>query len=370
MESKGRDRPLLIAHPAGVFFALAAVMAVALPWLWLLGLEEPRLAHARLGLLGFGGLAVCGYVITAQKAWTGHCLPAPAVLCAAALALGGRLASLGFPGDLWPVLLLPLPVAAMILRPVLQVGRWDKAPLAVTPLLLVAAEALVVVRPELAGRVPMALAALVFLVGGRLVAAFCAESRRRRGLGAPRRLPSRPGAALLAMGLLHEGSIGTLALLATLPWVVVAGLGGLRLGPANRMLCLAYAGLVPGILAVVVTRCGLMPEVAQVHVLTMAVMGPMILAVAARVTMRRPAGAELAPRRRHWIALALIFAAALARGLAELPGQGPFWLPAAGLGWSAAWMTFLSVHVGALAKPAPFPLLSAERAARRAAARV
>lgn len=362
MEKPGANRSLLIVHPAGVFFALAAAMAAALPWLWLLPLEDPRLAHARLGLFGFGGMAVCGYVMTAQKAWTGRRFPVPA-LCAGVLALGGRLASLGFPADLWPVLLLLLPVAAMILWPVLRAGRWDKAPLATVPLMLVAAEAMLLDRPDLVGLLPMAMAALVFVVGGRLVPSFAAEAHRRRGLGAPRRPPLWLGCVLLAAGLLHEGGVGTLALLAALFWVAAYGLDGLGLGPANRMLCLGYAGLVPGILAIVAARSGLAPQLVQLHVLTMATMGPMILAIAARVTMRRPAGAELLPRRRHWAALGLVVGAAVARGLAELPGQAPAWLTVAGLGWSAAWALFLSVHLPALTKAAPFPLLSAQRAA-------
>lgn len=361
MEETGKSRPLLVFHPAGVFFALAAVMAAALPWLWLLPLEDPRLAHARLGLFGFAGTAICGYVMTAQKAWTGQRLPAPALFIGT-LALGARLASLGFPGDLWPVVLLSLPVALSILWPVLRAGRWDKAPLATVPLTLVAAEAMVLDRPDLAGLLPMAIAALVFIVGGRLVPSFVAEARRRRGLGALRRPPLWPGAALLGAGLLQESLLGTLALLAAVPWVAVHSVDGLRLAPANRMLCLAYAGLVPGLLAVAAARSGMVPQLVAVHALTMASMGPMILAVAARVTMRRPAGAALQPRRRHWAALGLVSGAAVARVLAELPGQAPAWLSVAGIGWSAGWVLFLSAHLPALARPSPFPLLSAQRA--------
>lgn len=360
MEDAGKSRSLLVFHPAGVFFALAALMAAALPWLWLLPLEDTRLAHARLGLFGFAGTAICGYVMTAQKAWTGRRFPVPA-LSIGALVLGARLASLGFPGALWPVALLSLPAALAILWPVLRARRWDKAPLATVPLVLVAAEAMLLDRPDLAGLLPMAIAALVFIVGGRLVPSFVAEARRRRGLGALRRPPLWPGGVLLGAGLLLESPVGTLALLAAMPWVFVHSLDGLRLGQANRMLCLGYAGLVPGLLAITAARSGMVPQLVAVHALTMATMGPMILAVAARVTMRRPAGAALLPRRRHWAALGLVLGAAVARALAELPGQAPVWLTVAGIGWSAAWMLFLSAHLPALLKPSPFPLLSAQR---------
>lgn len=353
------SRPLLVFHPAGVFFALAAAMAVALPWLWLFPLQDPRLAHVRLGLFGFGGMAVCGYVLTAQRAWTGRAPPLPA-LALAASALAARLAALGFPQALWPLLLL-LPAALTALWPVMRAGRRDKVPLAAAPLLLVGAEALLSGWPDGAGLLPMGMAALIFVVGGRLVPAFTAEARRRRGLRVSRRPPLWPGVVLLAAGLFHAGGPGSLALLAALAWVALFSLDGLRLGPANRMLCLGYAGLVPGILAVVAARYALVPQIVQVHVLTMATMGPMILAIAARVAMRRPVGAELVPLGRHWAAFGLILAAAIARALAELPGAPPAWLTVAGIGWSAAWALFLSAHLQAWMRPAPFPLLSALR---------
>ena len=360
MKDAVKSRLLLIFHPAGVFFALAAFTAAALPWLWLLSLEDPRLAHARLGLFGFAGTAICGYVLTAQKAWTGRQPPMPALFMAA-LALGARLTSLGFPRDLWPLMLLSLPVALMIPWPVFQARRWDKVPLAMVPLMLVAAEAWLLDRPDLAGLLPVAITTLVFIIGGRFVPSFVTEARRRRGRGALERPPLWLGSALLGAGLLQEGILGMLALIAAMLWVVVHSLDGLRLGQANRMLCLGYAGLVPGVLAIAAARSGMVPQLVEVHGLTMATIGPMILAVAARVTMRRPAGAELQPRRRHGGGLGLVFCAAVARVLAELPGQTPIWLTVAGIGWSAAWMLFLTAHLPALLKPAPFPVLSAMR---------
>ncbi len=363
VEETGKKRSLLIFHPAGVFFAYAAVIAVVLPWLWLIPLADPREAHIRLGLFGFGGLAICGYVMTAQKAWTGRAFPVPA-LFAGALAVGARLASLGSPMTLWPIFLFSLPVALMVLWPVLRARRWDKVPLAMVPLKLVAAEVMLLDGWDIAGLLPIALAILIFIVGGRLVSSFAAEARRRRGLAALREPPLWLGCLMLGVGLLSGGSMGMLALFATVLWIIARSVDGFRLGQANRMLCLGYAGLAPGMLAIAAVRSGLVPQLVQVHALTMATMGPMILAVAARMAMRRSEGAELLPRRRHWTALMLIFGAAIARGLAELPGQTPIWLAAAGLGWSAAWILFLSVHFQALTQPAPFPLLSAERSPR------
>ncbi|WP_312796311.1 NnrS family protein [Tianweitania sp.] len=352
-------RSLLIFYPAGVFFALSAFMAAMLPWVWLLPLEDPQLAHVRLGLFGFGGLAISGYIMTAQKAWTGRPLPvSPLVL--GALALASRLVSLLFPGDAWSIL-LSLPVALFILLPVLRARRWDKVPLAMVPLLLVGAEVMLLQQRDLAGILPVAIMVLVFIVGGRIVPSFTADARRRVGLGDLHRPPLWMAVVLLLIGLLDEGTIGTLALVAAMLWVMTCSIDGLGLGRANRMLSLGYAGLLPGLLAVVAARFGLVPHLVQVHALTMATMGPMILAIASRVTMLRSENTELQPRRRHWYALGLIFGSAVARALAEVSEQAPLCLLVAGVLWSAAWIVFLSAHVQALMKPAPFPLLSAKR---------
>ncbi len=360
VEEAGENRRLLIYHPAGVFFALAAAIAVTLPWLWFLPLEDPWLAHVRLGLFGFGGIAISGYIMTAQKAWTGRAFPVPALL-AGGLALGGRLASLGFPAHLWPIILFSLPVAIMVAWPVLRARCWDKLPLATVPLVLVAAEILLPDLPELAGFLPVALAVLILAVGGRLVRSFVMEGHRRRGLDVRQGPPLWQGIVPLVVGLLCDDVIGMLALFAAMAWVAARSLEGMRLGGANRMLCLGYAGLVPGILAIAAARAGLVPQLVQVHALTMATMGPMILAIAARATMRRSPEGELLPRRRHWSAFWLMLGAAALRCLAALSGQMPMALLPAGIAWSAAWMLFLSVQIQALAMQAPFPLLSARR---------
>ncbi|MFC3217523.1 NnrS family protein [Tianweitania populi] len=355
-----KSRSLLIFHPAGVFFALAAFMAAMLPWVWLLPLDDPQLAHVRLGLFGFGGLAISGYIMTAQKAWTGRPFPvSPLVL--GALAFASRLVSLLFPADAWPMLLLALPVALFIMVPVLRAKRWDKVPLAMVPLLLVWAEVMLLQQRDLAGVLPVAISVLIFIVGGRVVPSFTAEARRRLGLGDLRRPLLWMAVVLLMIGLLDGGAIGTLALVAAMLWVMTCSIDGFGLGRANRMLSLGYAGLLPGLLAVVAARFGLVPHLVQVHALTMGTMGAMILAIASRVTMLRSEYTEIQPRRRHWYALGLIFGSAVARAFAEVSEQAPLCLLVAGTLWSAAWIVFLSAHVQALMKPAPFPLLSAKR---------
>ncbi|MCW0209144.1 MAG: NnrS family protein, partial [Achromobacter sp.] len=337
-----------------------AVMAIALPWLWLLSLEDTRLAHVRLGIFGFGGLAVSGYLLTAMRAWIGRDVPVPA-LALGFLALGARVAALCAPEMIWPVLLPSLVIASAILWPVLQARRWDKLLLAMIPLAMTAAEAALVQLRVTAAGLPIAMAAVIFAVGGRMVPAFLAEDRRRCKLKAQPEPAHWPGLATLGVGLVLEGAAGAVALMAVPLWVMHSVRGGLRSRPASRMLCLGYAGLVPGLLGLPAARAGLIPPHVEAHLLTMAAMGPMVLAVAARVAMRRSAGAELLPCRRHWGALWLVFSAAAVRGIAELAPQPELWMTLAGIGWSAAWILFLSAHLAALAQPAPFPLLSAAR---------
>lgn len=359
--SKAR-RDLLIFHPAGIFFALSALMAGMLPWLWLLPLEDARLAHIRLGIFGFGGLAVSGYLLTAQKAWTGRKVALPALLLGA-LALAARGAAFFMPELIWPMLVPSLAIALAIMSPVVQARRWDKVALAALPLVLIAAEVLLIDGHIRADMLPLAMAMLILVVGGRAIPAFLAEERHRRGL-TPLPLPKFwPGPALLAAGLALEGTAAALALIGVAAWVILQIRAGVWAGPANRMLCLGYAGLLPGLLALAAARMGLTAPFAAVHLLTMGAMGPMILAMAGRVAMRREGAAALLPRRRHWGALWLIFLATAARASAGLAPQPEPWMTLAGTGWSAAWALFLAAHLPALMRPAPFPLFSASRAA-------
>jgi len=136
------------------------------------------------------------------------------------------------------------------------------------------------------------------------------------------------------------------------------------------MLCLGYAALAAGLLGIVATRLGILPPLAQVHLLTMGTMGSMVAAVAARVSMRRIEDIGLVPLTRHWIALWLIFAATGARCLAEMVTPHEALMTMAGIVWSAAWILFLSAHLAALLHPAPFPLLSAERAGSKSASTI
>lgn len=354
------NRDLLIFHPAGSFFAIAAIIAIALPWVWWLQLEEVRLTHARLGIFGFGGVAVSGYLLTAQKAWTARNAPIPALVLGA-LALGSRVTAFWFPGRIWVTLLGSLGIAFAILWPVVRAGRWDKLPVAAVPLALAAAEVALVGQFISAAVLPGAMVILILLVGGRVVPAFIAEDRRRSGHIA-RNLPWRwPSLGLFGSSFFLDGVLGALVLIAVALWVLYQVRGGFGAGPANRFLCFAYLGLVPVMLGMAATPAGLLIPRAELHLLTMGAMGPVILAIAARVAMRRPKDGQLVPRSCHWGALCLVFAATVARCVAEVAPRPEFWMIAAGVCWSTAWSLFLWAHLSMIGRPPAFPLLSAKR---------
>lgn len=361
-------QPPLAWHPAGVFFTLAALIALGLPWLWLLALDDPRMVHLRLGIFGFGGGAVTGYVLTAQRAWTGR-QPALPALALPALALGvlwltARGLALGLPDQ--PLAFLPpaLAVALAVLWPVLVARRWGRLPVAAAPLALTLAEAALPAADIPPQTLALAMAALILFVGGRAIPAFLATDRQRRGLPPRPTGPLWPGLAALAAGLGLNGPGGLAGLVLAALWVLWRAWPGIRPGAptdaANRMLSLAYTGLAAGLCGIAAGRVDALPPLAALHLLTLGAMGPMILAFAARTTMHRPPGAGLRPRRRHWLALALIGAATLARVAAELDPANP-WLTLSGLAWSGAWALFLSVHAAALPHPTPHPVLSAAR---------
>ncbi len=361
----GVRRDALMRHPAGVFFALAALIAVALPWIWLLPIDDPRLTHLRLGMFGFGGAAVTGYLLTAQKAWTGRDAPLPAPVLGA-LTLAARLASLVWAGSVLPVALPLLVPALAVLWPVVATRRWARLPLASVPLALVFAETGVVRGWLSTDLVPVAMAALVLAVGGRAVPAFLAAERPRSGAAIGSGAGFWIGPVLLTAGLALPGAAGWLGYGAAALWVLSRLRGGLRAGPANRMLSLAYAGLVPALLALAAADAGLTADVVVRHLITMAVMGPMIMAFAARASMRRLPDRRLLPTARHWLGFWCILAAAALRVAAEIAADTPLWLALAGAFWSGGWLVFLAVHAAALPRPAPFPVLSAARAPQAA----
>jgi len=356
----GVRRAALGRHPAGVFFALAGALAAALPWVWLLPVDDPGLAHVRLGIFGFGGAAVTGYILTAQKAWTGRDAPLPAPALAL-LALAARAAALVWPEAILPVALPLLAVALSVLWPVIAAGRWARLPIASVPLALVAAEAALMRGSIPAGVLPLAMAALILAVGGRAVPAFLAADAELAGKTPARPSPHWPGLGLVAAAMALAGPARAAMLCLAALWILTRLRGFGQAGPANRMLALAYGGLAPALAALAAAAEEALPAAAAEHLVTMGVMGPMILAFAARATMDRLPGRPLAPLWRHRIAFAALAVAAVIRAGAEAAADPVPWITLAGGIWTGGWLAFLAAHLPALARPAPFPVLSAAR---------
>lgn len=367
-----RQNGSLLQHPAGPFFALAAGLALILPWLWLAALDDPRMVHLRLGLFGFGAAAVTGYVLTAARAWTGRrpWLPLPMLLVLFVL---GRIAAVAAPWEIWPALVAQLTLGVTVVWPVAAARVWSKLPLAAAPLALAGVEAAVVADMVPVRGVLLGMAALLLTVGGRAIPAFLRAEAKRRG---QRPLPVPPLWPLMLLAAATAALAGwaTLAALAAavgfaalLLWRVRAAVGP-GIGGANRMLALAWSTLAPALPALL-----LIPEgptlLAAEHLFQIAAMGGTVLAFAARASMARPAQGGLHPHPLHVPALALLLVSAPLRVAAVIWPEGG-WLVASGLGWSAAWAMFLAVHLIALPRPAPAPVLSAARLRQKKGATV
>lgn len=357
-EGRGNGRPPLWRHPAGVFFALAAVQAMALPWLWLLPLADPRLAHLRLALFGFGGAAMTGYVLTALPAWTRH-PPVPwAGVLAGAFVLA-RLMALAGPDGVLPVAAIQCLIGTAILVPMVRGRAWTRLPIGAAPLALGLAEAAVATGVLPVRGVLFLMAALVLIVGGRAIPAFLATEAARAGRRLPQPGPLRPALAVLLAALIWPRlSLPAAPVLAGLIlWRVAPGAIGA--GVANRMLALGWLMLAPSLPALLLTEEGA-GAMAAGHLFLTAAMGGTIFAFAARATMGRPAAGGLCPRPAQIAGFVLVIAAAPARAAAAF-APDTHWLALSGALWSLGWALFLVVHLAALPRPAPYPVLSAAR---------
>lgn len=350
----------LARHPAGAFFALSALVAVALPWLWLLPLEDARMTHQRLGLFGFGGAAIVGYVLTAARAWTIRRPPLPLVVLVALWSIA-RAAALLAPWSLWPAALPQAVLGVAVLAPVVMGRCWRRVPLAAVPLVLAGAEAGLAagVLPPVA--LVAGLALLILLVGGRAIPAFLrTEATRRAVCQTPKRqIPLWPLPLLWLLA--QTGPLRLTASLALAGLIVARVAPALRAGAANRMLALGWAMLAPAQIGLALAKPG-PSAIAAEHGLLMAAMGGTVLAFAARAAMARAPDGGLTPLPLQWSALWLLLAAAVLRALAT--AAPPAVMTASALGWTLGWVLFLIAHLRALPRPAPFPVLSAARLPR------
>ena len=347
---------------ANAWFFPAATLyaALVLPWslAGLLGLlpVPPGLAtpygHAHELLFGFALAVVAGYLLGPQP-------PRLTLLLLAAWALA-RLGWLFWPGGWLASLGAALFAAGLVWKVVPRfVGaakKWRNQ--SVAPLVIVLGLASVLgslapmlpVGPRVAQGFLLALATLLFFMGGRIIAPALAGHAQSRGWNLRARVQPRLegtglillGLALIALLMAQERLAGLLLLAAGL----VSGLRWLRWLPWRHLrradlalLLLGYAWLVIGLLLFgAALLFAALPLTVALHGITVGALGTLTLAVMARTRLLyrfRDANA------RPWIhpAAGLLTLAALARILPFLLEGNPRpWLLAAAGCWSLAYL--------------------------------
>lgn len=348
------------------FFPAAALYAViALPWsvLGLLGLlsAPPGLAspygHAHELLFGFALAVVAGYLLGPQPLRI-----TLALLAAWALA---RLGWLFWPGGWLAILSAALFATTLAWKVVPRfwgaAKKWRNQ--AVAPLVIVLGLASVAgssLAPWLPGArllqsTLLALATLLFFMGGRIIAPALAGHAQSQGWSLQARVqPRLEGAGLILLGLALAALLAALDAMAGLLVLATGLLSGVRLlrwqpwrhlGRADlAVLLLGYAWLVIGLLlfgaALLFPR---LPLTVALHGITVGALGTLTLAVMARTRLLyrlRDANA------RPWIhpAAGLLTLAALARILPIPLGIEPApWLLAAVACWCLAYLLLLAL---------------------------
>lgn len=381
--------PLWLA-PHRPFFLLAGLWAALGPMVWVIpqGLgPEPLSWHRHELLVGMGGAAVGGYLLTALPAWTGGAPVSPAATrMLVVLWLAGRVAFVIGPSALLSALVDAcyfLALGGLLSQAVLKARAWRVMPLALAPLLLggfalVGAPELDIVDEYRVMRVlPLFFGFLISFVGGRAVAAFTIHWARRdesEARVADPRWMSRGAllalAAAIALLLADEATLtgpllilsGMLQLGRMLPWRSWRT----RRYPALLLLHLAWLWLALGL---VMAGASFLPgeglgAATGLHALTMGAMGTMTLAVMARAAMVRQ-DARLQVSWEVGLAFTLVILSALVRLCVPLvgPHDQSLVLQASVALWSGGWSLFLLDFRRALRGGVPRPVLSARTSA-------
>lgn len=368
------------------FFFFAAVLAVLSMAIWVvdrhgIDLIAPAMGarswHMHEMIFGYGSAVLTGFLFTAVPNWTNRPpVAGRALIGLLALWLAGRLVLL-FPvpeaiAGTVDALFMPV-IAAVIAREIIASRNWRN--LAVLVPVSIFALANILFHVEIAARGVSdygmrfglgALVVLVMLVGGRIVPAFSRNWLMQRQAARLPAATTRFDAAALILGAL-----------ALIVWVVqpmgllpalLLGLAGLvhvvRLSrwagmetfqnPLLFVLHVAYAMIPVGLLALSLAALttNFTIEIAAVHVLGVGVIGGMTLSVMFRASLGHT-GRPL--RADGWTnaAMALIFAAMLARVLAAATPIEAALIDLAALLWIVAFTLFL-VRIGpSLFRPRP-----------------
>jgi uncharacterized protein involved in response to NO len=370
--------PALLSYGFRAFFLFGSLYAGLAILVWLpLYLGElslpthfaPRDWHVHEMLYGFLPAVVAGFLLTAVPNWTGR-LPLqgrPLLMLLLVWALGRVAVNLsGWIGWL-PAAVLDgafLAVLAAVTAREIAAGRnWRNLKVLIVLCALFAGNLVFHLEVHLNGTADygtrLGVAAsivLIMLIGGRIVPSFTRNWLVREN---PGRLPSPfgeldkwslvlSGAALLIWIARPEGPVTAAALLA-------AGLGqAARLArwAGDRawrdrlvfILHVAYAFIPLGFVLAGLSALGLVPVTAGVHAWTGGAVGAMTLAVMSRASLGHT-GRPLTASGALQALYGLVVLSALTRIVVALaPEWSQVLLPAAGLGWAAAFLGFALAH--------------------------
>lgn len=369
--------PHRVMFPAGGVWAIVAVGPVALDT----GFDLARSPlggvaawHAHEMVFGFAAAMFAGYALTAMTSWPGTARLPPAGV-ALLVALWG-LARLSAAGAFGPDLRLAAPAAVafmvfvtlILVRSALRSRSLRATPLVLFSLAITCFQ-IAVLTGATPPRIPvLGFAALLSVVGGRMVASFTRNSLADSD-HAQRRLRIAGICGLLGSAMILV-AIGLETVGAAPEWLVICLLVAAA-GEAMRatlwmcreilkdglliMLHAGYAWLPIGLLLLALGKASgsLMPESAALHGVAAGAVGCSIHAVAARAVAQRADRLRASPIDAGGVVL--LWMAAALRVVA--PAGTPLFAAAAVM-WCLAWAVFLSRHGAALFRPSPRPVFS------------
>lgn len=366
-------RPFFLGGAVWAVLAMALWIAALIHGLPLGGGYGAPLWHAHEMVFGFAPAVLAGFLLTAIPNWTGS-LPVSGgpLIGLAGLWAAGRLAMAG--AAIWGMGAAALVDAAFLpalwtiaTREIVAGKKWNdlKVLAAVGAVTLgnlgfhVAVfwggDPALWLRGAVAGYV-----ALILIIGGRIIPSFTRNWLAQRGVQAMP-VPYRRfdmgvigvSAAVLGLwALVPEAGLLLPAALAAAALNVarLARWRGLacRAEPLLLVLHIAYTFVPLGFLAIAAAQAGAILPASALHVLTVGVIAPMMLAVMTRAT-RGHTGRALTASRWTTLSYLCLFAAAIARPLADLTG-GMGLMEAAGGLWIAAFGIFVAEHAPMLTR--------------------
>lgn len=375
----------LLSYAFRPFFLLNGVFAILVMVVWVLALHgapivaDPTWWHAHEMLVGFAGVAIAGFVLTAVATWTGRPPVRGMLLSWLVIAwLAGRLA-MGLSGTLPAVMVavvdmcFPVLLCVLVTREVIAAGNRRNYPIAGVTALLAGLNLLYHLGstgawPDAERTAVYLLIHLVLLlitvIAGRIVPSFTANWLRIQGREQrPESFRSVEGAIipLTALAGLADTFYPARPVTASLA-LAAAAIHGLRLSrwcgmrtvsePLLFILHVAYAWLPAGYALLFLASLGwTIPPTAALHALTMGGVGTMVLAVTTRVALGHT-GRPLRAARLTVLAYAIMGVAVVLRVLSPMMPRGYQTLIDLGAaGWIASFALFLWVYWPVLTKP-------------------